>query len=116
MRDTSATSEGFPMNAPYRADQVGSLLRPDELAAARRQWKTGELDGAGLKQAEDRAIVEAVRHQEALGLESITDGEFRRDWWHLDFLARLEGVTLQDNPGPKFRVAGLGEQPPIATV
>ncbi|HEX7435317.1 MAG TPA: 5-methyltetrahydropteroyltriglutamate--homocysteine S-methyltransferase, partial [Caldimonas sp.] len=104
------------MTAPYRADQVGSLLRPDGLAEARRRWKAGDLDRAELTQAEDRAIVEAVRLQEALGLESITDGEFRRDWWHLDFLARLEGVTLQENPGPKFKIAGQSEQPPIPTV
>lgn len=104
------------MNAPYRADQVGSLLRPDSLAEARRRYKAGELDAAELERTEDRAIVEAVRHQEALGLEGITDGEFRRDWWHLDFLARLDGVTLQANPGPKFKIAGQSEQPPIPTV
>ena len=67
------------------------------------------------KTTEDRAITEAVRHQEAVGLQSITDGEFRRDWWHLDFLAQLDGVTLQQNPGPKFNADGH-EQPPIATV
>ena len=104
------------MNAPYRADQVGSLLRPDWLALARRRAREGALDSAELKAIEDRAIVEAVRHQEAIGLESVTDGEFRRDWWHLDFLARLDGVTLQQNPGPKFKIAGQSEQPPIATV
>ncbi|MEP7056777.1 MAG: 5-methyltetrahydropteroyltriglutamate--homocysteine S-methyltransferase [Caldimonas sp.] len=104
------------MNAPYRADQVGSLLRPDWLAQARRRAREEALDSAELKAIEDRAIVEAVRHQEAIGLESVTDGEFRRDWWHLDFLARLDGVTLQQNAGPKFKVAGQSEQPPIATV
>ena len=104
------------MKAPFRADQVGSLLRPDWLADARRRWKAGELDAAGLKTTEDRAIVEAVRHQEAIGLQSITDGEFRRDWWHLDFLASLSGVTLQQNPGPKFKIEGQSEQPPIPTV
>ena len=104
------------MKAPYRADQVGSLLRPDWLAEARRRWKAGELDAAELKTTEDRAIVEAVRHQEAIGLESITDGEFRRDWWHLDFLASLDGVALQQNPGPKFKILGQSEQPPIPTV
>jgi 5-methyltetrahydropteroyltriglutamate--homocysteine methyltransferase len=58
-----------------------------------------------------------VRHQESIGLQSITDGEFRRDWWHLDFLAQMEGVTLKDNPGPKFQTGEHGgEQPPIATV
>jgi methionine synthase II (cobalamin-independent) len=104
------------MNAPFRADQVGSLLRPAALAEQRGRWKAGELDAATLRRAEDAAISEAVRRQEAAGLESITDGEFRRDWWHLDFLARLDGVTLQQNPGPKFRIEGQSEQPPIATV
>ncbi len=104
------------MNAPFRADQVGSLLRPAALADARRRFKAGELDAAALKAIEDDAIVAAVRRQEALGLEGITDGEFRRDWWHLDFLASLEGVTLQDNPGPKFKITGQSEQPPIPVV
>jgi len=55
-----------------------------------------------------------VKKQEAIGLEGITDGEFRRAWWHLDFLSQLEGVTLRENPGPKF--GGTEEQPPIPTV
>jgi 5-methyltetrahydropteroyltriglutamate--homocysteine methyltransferase len=104
------------LSIPFRADQVGSLLRPAELAATRARFRAGEVDAATLKAAEDRAITEAVRQQEAIGLHSITDGEFRRDWWHLDFLAQLDGVTLKDNPGPKFQIAGQGEQPPIATV
>ncbi|MEO7335416.1 MAG: 5-methyltetrahydropteroyltriglutamate--homocysteine S-methyltransferase, partial [Caldimonas sp.] len=104
------------MNAPFRADQVGSLLRPHRLAEMRRRWKAGEIDAAELRSAEDTAISAAVAHQERIGLQSVTDGEFRRDWWHLDFLAQLDGVTLQDNPGPKFKIAGQGEQPPIATV
>jgi 5-methyltetrahydropteroyltriglutamate--homocysteine methyltransferase len=105
------------MSIPFRADQVGSLLRPDWLAAERARFKRGESDAATLRAAEDRAITQAVRQQEAIGLQSITDGEFRRDWWHLDFLTQLEGVTLQENPGPKFRSGQVGgEQPPIATV
>ena len=104
------------MNAPYRADQVGSLLRPDWLTQARVQWRRGEIDAAVLAATEDRAVREAVQRQEAAGLQSITDGEFRRDWWHLDFLSQLGGVTLQDNAGPKFKIAGQAEQPPIATV
>jgi 5-methyltetrahydropteroyltriglutamate--homocysteine methyltransferase len=102
--------------APFRADQVGSLLRPAQLAATRAAFKRGEVDAAQLRSAEDEAIRAAVRRQEAAGLQSITDGEFRRDWWHLDFLSQLDGVTLQDNPGPKFSIAGQSEQPPIATV
>ena len=102
------------MKPPYRADQVGSLLRPAELAVARRQWKQGALSAEALKAIEDRAIRQAVAKQEAIGLAAVTDGEFRRDWWHLDFLAQLEGVTTRENPGPKF--GGTEEQPPIATV
>ena len=85
------------MNPAFRADHVGSLLRP-----------------ASLKQDKQRAIREVVAKQEAIGLESITDGEFSRDWWHLDFLSQLEGVTLRANPGPKF--GGTEEQPPIPIV
>jgi 5-methyltetrahydropteroyltriglutamate--homocysteine methyltransferase len=103
-------------SAPFRADQVGSLLRPAELAATRAAFRRGEVDAAQLRGAEDQAIRAAVRRQEAAGLQSITDGEFRRDWWHLDFLSQLEGVTLKDNPGPKFSIGGQSEQPPIATV
>jgi 5-methyltetrahydropteroyltriglutamate--homocysteine methyltransferase len=102
--------------APFRADHVGSLLRPAALAAARARFKAGELDAATLAGAEDEAIAEVVRRQRDVGLSSITDGELRRDWWHLDFLGQLDGVTLAANDGPKFTVAGQGEQPPIATV
>ncbi len=101
---------------PYRADHVGSLLRPSALSAARAAFKAGEMDAKRLAQAEDLAVREAVRRQEDLGLQSITDGEFRRDWWHLDFLAQLDGVTLKANPGPKFKIEGQSEQPPIPTV
>jgi 5-methyltetrahydropteroyltriglutamate--homocysteine methyltransferase len=102
------------MGAPFRADQVGSLLRPPELMAARAQFKRGGLAASELRAREDDAIRAIVARQEAIGLESITDGELRREWWHLDFLRQLEGVTLRENPGPKF--AGSHEQPPIATV
>jgi len=99
---------------PFRADQVGSLLRPAALADTRARWRQGAVSAAALRAAEDAAIRAAVAKQEAIGLQGITDGEFRRDWWHLDFLSRLEGVTLQKNPGPKF--GGTEEQPPIPTV
>jgi len=102
------------MKPPFRADQVGSLLRPKELADARKQFKAGALDAAALKSIEDRCILDAVRTQEATGLASITDGEMRRDWWHLDFMTQLDGVTAVVNPGPKF--GGTEEQPPIPSV
>jgi 5-methyltetrahydropteroyltriglutamate--homocysteine methyltransferase len=102
------------MQPPFRADQVGSLLRPAALAETRARWRRGEVSAEQLRAAEDAAIREAVARQEAVGLQGVTDGEFRRDWWHLDFLSRLEGVTLRENPGPKF--GGTEEQPPIPTV
>ncbi len=101
---------------PYRADHVGSLLRPAALSAARAAFKAGELDAQALAAQEDDAVRDAVRRQQDIGLESITDGEFRRDWWHLDFMAQLDGVTLKANPGPKFKIEGQSEQPPIPTV
>jgi len=67
-----------------------------------------------LTEIENRAIRDAVKKQEAIGLQGVTDGEFRRDWWHLDFLSQLEGVTLKALSGPKF--GGTEEQPPIPTV
>ena len=102
------------MPAPFRADQVGSLLRPASLIAARGKFRAGELSAEELRRIEDAAIRDVVTRQESIGLESVTDGEFRREWWHLDFLKQLEGVTLRENPGPKF--GGTADQPPIATV
>ena len=100
---------------PFRADQVGSLLRPLRLAEVRARYRRGEVDAATRRVAEDDAIREVVAHQEEIGLRAVTDGEFRRDWWHLDFLSRFEGVSLAANPGSSFNGAGE-EQPPIATV
>lgn len=83
----------MPDHAPYRADQVGSLLRPERLKAARAQHEKGEIDDSGLKTVEDECIRDAVKKQEAVGLKAVTDGEFRRAWWHFDFLAGLDGVA-----------------------
>src|SRR5918995_989377 len=83
------------MRAPFRADHVGSLLRPHELHDLREQVRLGKADAAQLKDAEDRLIREVVKLQEELGLPSITDGEFRRDWWHIDFIAGFDGIELQ---------------------
>ena len=102
------------MPVPFRADQVGSLLRPQALIEARQRHARGELEASQLRGLEDEAIRDAVSHQESIGLRAVTDGEFRRAYWHLDFLAQLEGVTLKENPGPKF--GGSSVQPPIATV
>ena len=77
---------------PFRADHVGSLLRPAALKAAREARAKGAIRPAELQAVEDREIKEIVKKQEAVGLQSITDGEFRRSWWHLDFLWGLNGV------------------------
>ncbi len=77
---------------PFRADHVGSLLRPAALKDARAQFAKGEIDAAALKAVEDREIERAIKKQEEVGLQSITDGEFRRSWWHLDFLWGLDGI------------------------
>jgi 5-methyltetrahydropteroyltriglutamate--homocysteine methyltransferase len=77
---------------PFRADHVGSLLRPPELLAARDDFAAGTLDAAGLATAEDAAIRGAVRLQEDAGLRSATDGEFRREQWHADFLYAIDGI------------------------
>jgi 5-methyltetrahydropteroyltriglutamate--homocysteine methyltransferase len=77
---------------PFRADHVGSLLRPATLKKAREQRALGEISPAQLKEIEDREIERVIRKQEEVGLQSITDGEFRRSWWHLDFLWGLDGI------------------------
>src|SRR3569833_3921003 len=82
------------MRPPYRADQVGSLLRPAALVEARTRFKTGAIDAEELLKHEDESIRAAVARQESVGLQSITDGEFRRDYWHIDFLRQLLGVVF----------------------
>jgi 5-methyltetrahydropteroyltriglutamate--homocysteine methyltransferase len=77
---------------PFRADHVGSLLRPAALKAARAHRAKGDITAEALKAAEDRAIEDIIKHQEAVGLQPVSDGEFRRSWWHLDFLWGLDGV------------------------
>lgn len=83
---------------PFRADHVGSLLRPDELKAARAGVERGELSAEGLREIEDRCIRAAVAKQQSIGLEAITDGEFRRGWWNHDFLGRIDGVDIVLDP------------------
>src|SRR5262245_38180615 len=77
---------------PFRADHVGSLLRPAALHEARAKRAKGEISPADLKAVEDREIERVIKKQEDVGLKAVTDGEFRRSWWHLDFLWGLDGV------------------------
>ena len=77
---------------PFRADHVGSLLRPKALHDARAKRAKGDITAGQLKEVEDREIERVIKKQEEVGLQSVTDGEFRRSWWHLDFLWGLDGA------------------------
>jgi 5-methyltetrahydropteroyltriglutamate--homocysteine methyltransferase len=89
---------------PFRADHVGSLLRPAAIHAARTRRERGEIGADELKAIEDHEIAAVIRKQQEAGLQGITDGEFRRAWWHLDFLAGFEGAELIDlDHGVQFR-------------
>ncbi len=91
---------------PFRADHVGSLLRPPDLLAARADFAAGRLDAAGLRAAEDEAISAVVARQADAGLQSATDGEFRRASWHMDFIYQLGGISkAPGNLAVQFRNA-----------
>src|SRR5215813_3037902 len=98
-RETSAAvAAGARTRPPFRADHVGSLLRPPRLLQARQAFAAGRIDAAELREVEDDAIREIVRRQEEIGLQSATDGEFRRESWHMDFIYQLGGVNkVQDD-------------------
>ena len=81
---------------PFRADHVGSLLRPPELLRARENRQNGRISNVELREVEDRCIRDTAKLQEAIGLEGITDGEYRRSLWHADFLRKFEGVTVKE--------------------
>lgn len=98
---------------PFRADVVGSYLRPDYLIQARTQFVHGEITQKELTDIENRAITELVTKQKAAGLHVITDGEFRRSWWHLDFMWGLQGVEKASlKEGYKFQ--GVESRPETA--
>ncbi len=98
--------------APFRADHVGSLLRPPELLSAREQHQRGTLSSASLREIEDRCIRDVAKLQEEIGLQGITDGEYRRTIWHADFLRQIEGVSVKEGVadgsgvGRKFQSGG----------
>jgi len=88
-------------SAPFRANHVGSLLRPRELIEAREKRQNGEIEAAQLREVEDRCIRAAVKMQEDAGMHGITDGEFRRTLWHADFLSRFEGIKVVEGLSPE---------------
>jgi 5-methyltetrahydropteroyltriglutamate--homocysteine methyltransferase len=91
----TATAAGRRTKPPFRADHVGSLLRPPQLLTARDEFAQGRVDADELRAVEDEAIRQIVRKQEELGLQSATDGEFRRESWHMDFIYQLDGITKE---------------------
>lgn len=91
---------------PFRADEVGSLLRPRTIKEARAKLDKGEIGAAALREIEDMEIAKVVRKQADAGLRLATDGEFRRSWWHFDFLAELTGCELY-HPDAGIQFAGV---------
>jgi len=81
---------------PFRADHVGSFLRPQILKEAREQYQQGQITRAELRSIEDAEIAKLVEKQKEVGLKAVTDGEFRRTWWHLDFIEAIEGIRVFD--------------------
>jgi 5-methyltetrahydropteroyltriglutamate--homocysteine methyltransferase len=92
-------------NPPFRADHVGSFLRPVALIAARDRFAAGEIDAAALREVEDAAIRDVVAFQEGLGLKGITDGEYRRTFFHTDFLLQLDGIEQEGGMEVSFQHA-----------
>jgi 5-methyltetrahydropteroyltriglutamate--homocysteine methyltransferase len=100
------------INPPFRADHVGSLLRPQPLLQMRQRYFNGDISYEELRAAEDEHIAVAVKKQEATGLQSITDGEFRRAFFHLDFLQQVGGVTVSGNIAADENAPSKGFTPP----
>ena len=98
---------------PSRADHVGSLLRPPALHTARAQHADGLLSASALRQIEDRCIRDVIRMQEDVGLKVATDGEYRRAFWHYDFLAGLDGVEMVEIESA-VQFSGSAQLKPVA--
>jgi len=103
---------------PFRADHVGSLLRTEKVKTNRLLWKQGKISAEALREIENEGIAETVQKLESIGMKSITDGEFRRDYFHLDFLKELDGVTVEGgiDANPNAKAAEDGFTPPKLSV
>ncbi|MBP6816725.1 MAG: 5-methyltetrahydropteroyltriglutamate--homocysteine S-methyltransferase [Burkholderiaceae bacterium] len=104
--------------APFRADHVGSFLRPKALLEAREQRQNGQITAEQLRTVEDAAIRDVVKFQEDIGLQGITDGEYRRTYFHIDFLEQLQGVETKGGIQVSFRKADgtVDFSPPVMQV
>ena len=102
----------------FHVDHVGSLLRPPELHQARAEARQGRIGKSALRLVEDKCIKQVVAMQEGVGLPVVTDGEFRRDWWHIDFLNGFEGIELSDagDVYGEAKFKNTAEQPPTMIV
>ena len=94
---------GSRTKPPFRADMVGSLLRPARIKEAREKFEAGTIDAQELRRIEDLEIEKAVHKQKQIGLQLATDGEFRRSWWHFDFLKNLGGCEIYKTEGIAFK-------------
>jgi 5-methyltetrahydropteroyltriglutamate--homocysteine methyltransferase len=110
------TSTAGHLHLPARHDHVGSFLRPDYLLQARARRARGEIDAAQLREVEDRAIAEVVKFQEGVGLKAITDGEYRRTYFHIDFLDQLGGVETANPMQVQQADGSLKLAPPVIKV
>ena len=104
------------LKPPFRADHVGSLLRPASIVEARKKfYQDKSIDAAELKAVEDAAIPELIKMQEDVGLKAVTDGEARRSFWHYDFMGMLTGLDLDErDEGVQF--AGVKLRPIYPTI
>jgi 5-methyltetrahydropteroyltriglutamate--homocysteine methyltransferase len=115
----NSTAKPMPRaRPPFRADHVGSLLRPERLKAARERYEAGTLSAAGLRAIEDELIRDVARRQEEVGLHAITDGDFRRSSFHVDFLTRFENIHFAPADFQRSFQSGpsKGESPAVFTV
>jgi 5-methyltetrahydropteroyltriglutamate--homocysteine methyltransferase len=102
-----ATQPAVPDKPPFRADVVGSFLRPDSVKKARKaHFEDRSISPAALKAIEDAAIIDVIKMQEEVGLKAVTDGEFRRAWWHFDFMGMLDGLDIVQREGGGIQFHG----------
>ena len=106
-----------PATPPFRADIVGSFLRPATVKAARKaRFEDHTLSAEDLKAVEDKAIIDVIKMQEAAGLKAVTDGEFRRAWWHFDFMGMLDGLDIIQREGGGIQFHGTATRADVPVI